>query len=68
MRHHCLLSPFQLTPYEVKHFLQLAQAHRSPQAVARRARIVLCAHAHPGSQHFFLPKSPLRRQGALGEG
>jgi len=47
MRHHSLLSPFQLTPYEVKHFLQLAQAHRSPQAVARRARIVLTAHAHP---------------------
>ena len=47
MRHHSPLSPFHLTPYEVKQFLQLAQAHRSPQAIARRARIVLTAHAHP---------------------
>jgi transposase-like protein len=47
MRHHSPLSPFHLTPQEVKPFLQLAQAHRSPQAVARRARMVLTAHAHP---------------------
>jgi transposase len=47
MHHHSLLSPFQLTPYEVTHFLQLTQAHRSPQAVARRARILLSAHTHP---------------------
>ncbi len=40
-------SPFHLTPQEVKKFLQLVQAHRSPQTVARRARIVLAVHAHP---------------------
>ena len=47
MRHYSPLSPFHLTPQEVKQFLQLAQAHRSPQAVVRRARIILTAHAHP---------------------
>src|SRR5229473_5313313 len=47
MRHHSLLSPIHLTAHEVKHFFQLAQAHRSPQAQAQRARIVLAAHAHP---------------------
>jgi transposase len=47
MRHHSLLSPVHLTAHEVKHFFQLAQAHRSPQALVRRARIVLCVHAHP---------------------
>jgi hypothetical protein len=47
MRHHCPLSPYHLTPDEVNQFLQLAQAHRSPQALARRARIVLSVHAHP---------------------
>ncbi len=40
MHHHSPLSPFHLTPQEVKQVLQLAQAHRSPQALARRARIV----------------------------
>ena len=47
MYHHSSWSPVHLTPQEVKQFLQLAQAHRSPQALARRARIVLTAHAHP---------------------
>jgi transposase len=47
MHHHSLLSPVHLTAHEVKHFFQLAQAHRSPQALAQRARIVLAAHAHP---------------------
>src|SRR5713226_7512134 len=47
MRHQLSLSPLHLTPDEIKQFLRLAQAHRSPQAVARRARIVLAAHAHP---------------------
>src|SRR5712691_4293156 len=47
MRHHSLLSPVHLTAHEVSQFFQLAQAHRSPQAQAQRARIVLCAHAHP---------------------
>src|SRR2546423_14220883 len=47
MRYQPLLSPFPLTPREAKQFLQLAQAHRSPQAIARRARIILTAHSHP---------------------
>src|SRR6266496_5979559 len=47
MRHQLPLSPVQLAPTQAKLLLQLAQAHRSPQAVARRARIVLSAHAHP---------------------
>jgi transposase len=47
MRHQPLLSPLHLTPDEIQQFLRLAQAHRTPQAVARRAQIVLTAHAHP---------------------
>ena len=47
MRYQPLLPPFPLTPREAKQFLQLAQAHRSPQAIARRARIILTAHSHP---------------------
>ncbi len=46
MDHQSRSSPFHLTPQEVKKFLQLVQAHRSPQAIARRARIVLAVHAH----------------------
>ena len=41
------LSPLSLTTDEVKHCLQLAQAHRTPQALARRAQIVLTVHDHP---------------------
>jgi hypothetical protein len=47
MRHQLPLSPLQLTPDEIKQFHRLAQAHRSPQAMARRTRIVLTAHSHP---------------------
>ncbi len=47
MRHQPPLSPLQLTPDEIKQFHRLAQAHRSPQALARRARVVLTAHTHP---------------------
>jgi len=47
MRHQLPLPPFQLAPTQVKPLLQLIQAHRTPQAVARRARIVLAVHAHP---------------------
>ncbi len=39
MQHQSLLSPLRLTAEEIKQFLQLAQAHRSPQALARRAQI-----------------------------
>src|SRR5450432_2838974 len=47
MHRHSSLSPFDLTAQEVKRFLQLVQAHSTPQAVAQRARIVLFANAHP---------------------
>ena len=47
MRHQPPLSPLQLTPDEIKQFHRLAQAHRSPQALARRAQVVLTAHSHP---------------------
>ncbi len=47
MRHQLPLSPLQLTPDEIKQFHRLAQAHRSPQALARRTRIVLTAHSYP---------------------
>ncbi|HYU75792.1 MAG TPA: helix-turn-helix domain-containing protein [Ktedonobacteraceae bacterium] len=47
MCHQLPLHPFQLAPTQVKPLLQLIQAHRTPQAVARRARIVLAVHAHP---------------------
>ncbi len=46
IRYQPLFSPFPLTPREAKQVLQLAQAHRSPQAIARRARIILTAHCH----------------------
>jgi len=54
MQHQSLLSPLRLTAEEIKQFLHLAQAHRSPQALARRAQIVLAAHDHPtwSSQHI----------------
>ncbi len=44
---HASLSPLSLTTDEIKQCLQLVQAHRTPQALARRAQIVLAAHAHP---------------------
>ena len=47
MRHQLPLSSLQLPPTEVKPLLQLIQAHRTPQALIRRARIVLAARAHP---------------------
>jgi transposase len=47
MQHQPLPSPVSLTSDETKQFLQLTQAHRTPQALAQRARIVLAAHAHP---------------------
>ena len=47
MHHQPLLSPINLTAAETKQLLQLTQAHRTPQALARRAQIVLAAHSHP---------------------
>jgi transposase len=47
MHNHPLPSPIELTPNEAKQFLQLIQTHRTPQALARRAQIILAAHAHP---------------------
>ncbi len=47
MRHQLSLSPVQLVSTEIKPLHRLIQAHRTPQAVVRRARIVLAVHAHP---------------------
>ncbi len=47
MHNQPLPSPVELTPNETKQFLQLIQAHRTPQALARRAQIILATHAHP---------------------
>ncbi len=41
------LSPLSLTAEQIKQCLQLTQAHRTPQALARRAQIVLTVHDHP---------------------
>lgn len=41
------MEPIQLTSTETKSLLQLVQAHRTSQALARRAQIILAAHAHP---------------------
>jgi hypothetical protein len=37
----------QLKAEEVKHLRQQVQAHKTPQAQAVRAKIVLTAHEHP---------------------
>jgi hypothetical protein len=47
MRHRLPLHPLQLAPSEVKHLVRLVHAHHTPQALARRAQIVLTGHAHP---------------------
>src|SRR6266567_3683022 len=54
MRSHFSLSPLHLTADEIKQFHHLVQAHRTSQALTRRARIVLFAHAHPtwSSKHI----------------
>jgi len=41
------LPSFQLTATEVTSLLQLREARRTPQGVAKRAQIVLTAHDHP---------------------
>lgn len=41
------MSPLSLTADEIKQCLRLTQAHRTPQALARRAQIVLAVHDHP---------------------
>lgn len=46
IQHQLSLCPFQLTASEVKNLVQLVQAHYTPQALARLARIVLTAHSH----------------------
>ncbi len=38
----------QLAPHELHHVKHLVQAHRTPQAVARRAGLIEAWHAHPG--------------------
>lgn len=39
--------PIALTAEEVQQLQQLVRAHRTPQTLATRARIILTAHAHP---------------------
>ena len=48
MHHQLSLHPVQLAPAQVRLLRHLIQAHRTPQAVVRRACIVLSVHAHPG--------------------
>src|SRR6266567_1717522 len=45
--HQFAFQPVQLTPTEGTSLLQLVQARRTPQAMAKRAQIVITAHAHP---------------------
>jgi transposase len=45
--HQLASQPVQLTPTEITSLLQLIQAHRTPQAMAKRAQIIVTAHAHP---------------------
>jgi transposase len=37
----------QLTPYELNQLKLLVQAHRTPQAIARRAQLIQLSHTHP---------------------
>jgi transposase-like protein len=45
--HRPTLPSFQLTTTEFDSLLQLIQARRTPQGVAKRAQIVLSVHTHP---------------------
>jgi hypothetical protein len=45
--HQLTSRPFQLTPQELRRLLQLIQARRTPQAIVKRAQIVVSASAHP---------------------
>ena len=38
----------QLAPNELNQLQRLVQAHLTPQAVARRVRLILASHTHPG--------------------
>jgi hypothetical protein len=45
--HQLASQPIQLPPTESTSLLQLIQAHRTPQVMAKRAQIIVTAHAHP---------------------
>src|SRR5260370_17137859 len=47
MHHHLRERSLQLAPHEISRLKLLTQAHRTPQALARRASMILLAHAHP---------------------
>ncbi len=47
MCHQRSLRSLQLAPNEIDQLQQLVQAHRAPQTLARRAHMILTAHAHP---------------------
>ncbi len=43
----CSQRSLPLAPHELGHLQQLVQAHRTPQAVARRAQLIEASHTHP---------------------
>jgi transposase len=47
MRHQRSHGSLQLTPNELNQLKLLARAHRTPQAVARRAQLIEASHTHP---------------------
>ena len=47
MSHQLTSCPFQLTPQELRRLQQLIQGRRTPQAIVKRAQIVVSAAVHP---------------------
>lgn len=47
MAHQHSQRSFFLAPSELSHLKLLIQAHRTPQAVARRAQLIEASHTHP---------------------
>jgi transposase len=47
MRHQRSQRTLDLAPYDLSQLKLLVQAHRTPQAVAHRAHLILAAHIHP---------------------
>ena len=47
MHHQRSQQALDLASHKLDHLKRLVQAHRTPQAVARRAQLILAAHTHP---------------------
>src|SRR5947209_892028 len=47
MSHQCSQRSLLLAPHELGQLKLLVQAHRTPQAVARRAQLIEASHTHP---------------------